>query len=318
MQRIAVLGVGDWGRSLASLLARLGHQVTLWGRQATVERISENLQVTNELAQALEGADLVVESVTSQGLRPVLKKMMEILTKPLPLVITSKGIEQGTGWLLPEVALEVMGSQSRKSIGILSGPSLAKEVNAHLPTSVVAAAYTPPFTLKIQQTFNAPLFRVYPNHDIQGVAFGGAMKNIIAIACALSDGLGFGENARAALITRGLHEIRKLSTLKSCQEHSLNGLAGVGDLIATCLSLSSRNYQFGTYLAQGLSPQEAKEKVGKVVEGAYTCRSVKEMSEESGIPVPITEAIYAILYEGKSPGEAVDHLLSRLVKLEHL
>ena len=172
--------------------------------------------------------------------------------------------------------------------------------------------------MRICELFTTPYFRVYPNEDMAAISFGGAMKNIIAIACAIGDGLGFGENTKAALMTRGLHEIRKLGAVKGCSSETLNGLSGMGDLCATCLSTSSRNYKFGKYLAEGCTPEEAQERVGMVVEGAYTCRSALQLAHKHGIDVPITEAIYSIIYERVNPKEAVEALLNRSVKQEHL
>jgi glycerol-3-phosphate dehydrogenase (NAD(P)+) len=187
-----------------------------------------------------------------------------------------------------------------------------------LPTSVVCASYDPELMAVIAGAFNNEFFRVYPNADLNGVAFGGSMKNIIAIACGISDGLGFGDNTKAALMTRGLHEIRKLGVTKGCKQETLNGLSGLGDLCVTCLSKLSRNYMFGFYIAEGLSPAEAKDKVGMVVEGAYTCVSALQLGQKANIPLPITEAVYAILYSDLNPHQAVKALLQRAIKEEHL
>jgi glycerol-3-phosphate dehydrogenase (NAD(P)+) len=235
-----------------------------------------------------------------------------------PVVITSKGIEQNSGLLLPEVVLEVLGEEYRNRVGCISGPSHAEEVIKKLPTSIVGSAYDHALMLKICELFTTPYFRIYPNADINGVCFGGAMKNIIAIACGISDGLGFGDNAKAALITRGLHEIRKLSVSKGCNPETLNGLAGLGDLCVTCLSTLSRNFMFGRQIAEGLNLQAAKEKIGMVVEGSFTCVSAYQLGQKFHIAVPITQAIYSILYEGMNPRDVVKSLLQRPIKEEHL
>lgn len=281
-------------------------------------RAQENRVFTTDLKEALSDVDIIIESVTSKGLRPVLEKIAASELLGPPIVLTSKGIEQDTGLLLSEVAVEVLGEDYKSRIGCLSGPSLADEVNRKLPTSVVASSYDYALMMLICETFTTPYFRVYPNADMPAISFGGAMKNIIAIACAISDGLGFGENTKAALMTRGLHEIRKLGAVKGCRPETLNGLSGLGDLCATCLSTSSRNYKFGKYLAQGCTPDQAKVKVGMVVEGAYTCVSARQLAHKHGIDVPITEAVYSIIYEGINPKEAVEALLTRAVKQEHL
>lgn len=329
--KIAYLGAGTWGFALAVLLASNGHHVTLWTSRKEYadflkkERkhpklppceVGEKLQFTSSLEEALDDADFVVESVTAAGLRPVLEKVVEVGGIDVPIVITSKGIEQDTGLLLPEVAREVLGKDH--PVGCLSGPSHAEEVVKQLPSSVVSAAYDKKLMLDIRDLFNTLYFRVYPNADLNGVAFGGAMKNIIAIACGISDGLGFGDNTKAALMTRGLHEIRKLSVTKGCKPETLNGLSGMGDLCVTCLSTLSRNYMFGRHLASGLNPKEAKEKVGMAVEGIYSCVSAKQLGEKHGIPVPITDAVYDIIYRDLNPKDAVKALLQRAIKEEHL
>ena len=329
--RIGYLGAGAWGFCLANLLAEKGYEVKLWTGNLTLaqvlkqghahpklldHRAEEGLVLTTDLREATSDVDLIIESVTSKGLRPVLEKLKLLGVTDIPIVLTSKGIEQGTGLLLSEVAYEVLGSEAR--IGALSGPSLAGEVMKKLPTSVVASSYDYDLTMQICEAFTTSYFRVYPNDDMRGVSFGGAMKNIIAIACAISDGLGYGENTKAALMTRGLHEIRKLGESIGCSVDTLCGLSGLGDLCATCLSTQSRNYIFGSLLAQGHSPEEARLEIGMVVEGAYTCVAALELSRAKGVEMPITEAVHAIIYEGVSPQEAVDTLLNRAVKKEHL
>lgn len=331
--RIGYLGAGSWGFALASLLASKGHEVVLW--TANVEfaktlnkkkehpklphyKAGENLRVTADLQEAIKGADVLIESVTSKGIRPVFEQILAAGGGDCPIILTSKGIEQNSGLLLPEVILEVFGEKARHQIGCLSGPSHAEEVVQKLPTSVVSASYSPEVMHLIVDIFTTPFFRVYPNADLNGVAFGGAMKNIIAIACGISDGLGFGDNTKAALMTRGLHEIRKLSAVKGCKQETLNGLSGLGDLCVTCLSKLSRNYSFGRLIAEGLDPQGAKEKIGMVVEGAYTCVSALQLGKKTGTPTPITEVVYGILYEHLDPHEAVRSLLQRAIKEEHL
>lgn len=329
--KIGYLGAGTWGFALATLLADNGHDVVLWtSKPAFAEllarerqhpklpkcEVSDRLTFTSNLSEALDGADFVVESVTASGLRPVLEQVKEAGGLKCPLVITSKGIEQDSGLLLHEVTRDILGPATH--VGYLSGPSHAEEVVRQLPTSVVSAADEKEMMIQICDLFNSSYFRVYPNGDVAGVAFGGAMKNIMAIACGISDGLGFGDNTKAALMTRGLHEIKKLSVTKGCNPETLNGLSGMGDLCVTCLSTLSRNYNFGRYLAEGLSPKEAKDKVGMAVEGIYTCVSARQLGKKDGIPVPITDAVYAILYENLSPKDAVKSLLQRAIKEEHL
>lgn len=329
--KVGCIGAGAWGFCLATILHENGHTVTLFStKEKEVARLTKGephaklknfcapkgMRITADFSEAIQGQDLIVESVTSAGFRSVLERILSHGPLTTPIVITSKGIEQNSGELLCEVAEELLGSSER--IGSLSGPTIAEEVMHKLPASSVASAYNPSVMMKICDAFSNDRFRVYPNPDIKGVSFGGAMKNIIAIACGISDGLGFGQNAKAALMTRGLHEIRKLGVVKGCERETLNGLAGMGDLCVTCLSTLSRNYQFGSLLAKGLQPEEAKGEIGMVVEGAYTCVSARQLSESSGIPIPITEAVYQIIYNGVHPKDAVKALLTRAIKEEHL
>lgn len=331
--KIGYLGAGTWGFALTSLLSLNGHTVTLWTSREEFAaqlrktrahpklshfQLDESVTFTSDLDEALDGAECVVESVTSAGLRPVLEKVKAKGALNCPLVITSKGIEQDTGLLLHEVALDIFGAGFREQIACLSGPSLADEVIKQLPASVVSAAHNKELMNMVCDLFASPFFRVYPNSDISGVAFGGAMKNIMAIACGISDGLGFGDNTKAALMTRGLHEIRKLSVTKGCSPETLNGLSGMGDLCVTCLSTLSRNYSFGRLIAEGLDPKAARAKIGMAVEGMYTCVSARQLGQKHKIPVPITEAIYSILYHDLNPRDAVKALLQREIKEEHL
>ncbi|NGX60764.1 MAG: Glycerol-3-phosphate dehydrogenase [NAD(P)+] [Chlamydiae bacterium] len=332
-KNIGYLGTGVWGYSLAMLLASKGNHVLVWGIDEEIVHFlkgkrehpklpgftaPDNLQFTTNLEEVLQGKDLIVEGVTSSGLREVFNHIKETYVPECPIVLTSKGIEQDTGLLLSDVVAEVLGEEHRKQIGCLSGPSIAQEVLKGLPSSVVCSGYTPEVIALIHETFSTPTFRVYPNPDINGVELGGALKNIIAIACGVSDGMGFGDNAKAALMTRGLHEIRKLAAVKGCKPETLNGLAGMGDLCVTCLSNLSRNYRFGRLIAEGKKPDQAKKEIGMVVEGAYTCRSAMQIAEKHEIEVPITEAVHKLIYEGYSPEEGLNFLLQRATKEEYL
>ncbi len=331
--RIGYLGAGTWGFCLSALLASKGHEVILWSKNEELVKFlkkkrehpklphfkaDDGVVFTTDLCEALQEIDFLVESVTSMGIRPVFEKIATLGKPACPIILTSKGIEQNSCLLLPEVVVAILGLSHRNLIGCISGPSHAEEVIAKIPTSIVCSAYDPNLMLPILELFSTPCFRIYPNADINGVAFGGAMKNIIAIASGISDGLGFGDNTKAALMTRGLHEIRKLSVTKGANPETLTGLAGLGDLCVTCLSKLSRNYKFGHLIAEGLSPEKAREKVGMVVEGMYTCVSALQISQQALIDVPITQAVYSILYEDLDPSEAVKNLLQRAIKEEHL
>lgn len=332
--KIGYLGAGTWGTALADLLVKNGHEVKVWDRNTELVRslkktrkhpklegytIPNEIQYVETMEEAINDADLIVESVTSAGIRPVFEQVKKIKGDDLPpIVITSKGIEQKTGLLFCDVLLEILGSQHKSKIGCLSGPSHAEEVIKSLPTSVVSSAFDKELIYLIQKTFNSSFVRVYPNSDIKGVLFGASMKNVIAIASAISDGFGFGDNTRAAIMTRGLHEMSKLAKAMGCQLSTIFGLSGLGDLFVTCTSTLSRNYRFGKLIAQGLNMEEAKAKIGMAVEGTYSCVSAYELGQKFNIPMPITEATYKILYEGLSPEEAVKELFNRTIKEEHL
>jgi glycerol-3-phosphate dehydrogenase (NAD(P)+) len=261
---------------------------------------------------------VLVESVTSAGLRPVFEKVKTFGVPTCPIVLTSKGIEQNSGLILPEVVVQVLGDRIRSQVAFLSGPSFAQEVINGLPTSVVGSAYDFQVMMKVCETFTTPTFRVYPNADLLGVAYGGALKNIIAIACGVAEGLALGNSCRAALMTRGLHEIRKLAVAQGCRPETINGLSGMGDLFLTCSSLMSRNFRFGHLLAQGLTQKQAQEKIGMVVEGVYTCVSALQVAKQLNIPLPISEAVYKIVYENMDLAKVVQYLMQRSIKEEHL
>ncbi len=331
MRRITYLGAGAWGFCLAHLLARKGFKVLSWTiNKELAQKLTdfhehpnlpgtvphENMRFTTSLEEALAFGDVIVESVTTKGVRDVFKHIDPKYNGPI--ILTSKGIEQGTGLTLPEVAIEVLGEKSRSQIALLSGPSFANEVCRNLPTSVVSSSFNPETMKETSEIFTTETFRVYPNDDPLGVAYGGALKNIIAIAAGISEGLNLGFSSKAALITRGLHEMRKLAIARGCKAETINGLSGLGDVVLTAGSLISRNFRCGHLIAQGLSPKEAQKQIGMVVEGAYTAVSALELSRSLGIDMPITEIVYRIIYEDMKPHEAVKWLMLRTIKEEHL
>ncbi|QVE49435.1 NAD(P)H-dependent glycerol-3-phosphate dehydrogenase [Chlamydia crocodili] len=332
-EKIAYLGMGIWGFCLASLLANKGYQVVGWARnpelvaqlqtekrhpQAPDIPIHPNLSFTTDMAEAVVGASMIVEGVSSAGIRPVSEQLKTITDLNVPFVITSKGIEQHTGLLLSEIVVEIFGKDASQYLGYLSGPSIAREVLKGCPCSVVISAYNPDTLKKIHNAFLTPTFRVYPNSDLKGVALGGALKNIIAIACGISDGFHFGDNAKSGLVTRGLHEIRKFATIMDCRPDTLNGLAGLGDLCTTCFSSLSRNTKFGKLIAQGMTLEKAKAEIGMVVEGAYTALSAYQIAKHHKIDMPITTGIYRVLYENLDIKEGIAALLQRNTKEEYL
>jgi len=331
--KIGYLGAGAWGFCLARLLASKKNQVVCWTSNSTLaKKLNEgeehphlpghpklpNMHFTTDLAEALDGSEMIVEGITTAGFRPVFTNVKNILVPSCPIVITSKGIEQNTGLTIPEVCIDIFGENIKKHLAILSGPSYAQEVVKELPTAVSGAAFDPKTMAIVCDAFTTQAFRVYPNSDVKGVAFGGALKNTIAIACGISEGLGLGYSSKAALMTRGLHEIRKLALANGCKSETLSGLSGMGDMCLTCGSLISRNSRFGYLVAQGMTPEEAKKKIEMVVEGAYTCVSALQISKPLQIEMPITEMVYKIIYEGLPPAKAVKGLMQRTIKEEHL
>ena len=331
--KIGYLGAGSWGFCLASLLANKGYRVVSWTTKPHLAKQlnatqkhpllpegpkSPNLSFTTDLAEAIDGCDLLVESVTSAGIRPVFEQIKAIGVPDCPIVLTSKGIEQNSWLILPDVVIAVLGEAVRSRIGLLSGPSFAQGVVLGLPTSVVGTAFDHAIMMEICELFTTKTFRVYPNSDIYGVAYGGALKNIVAIACGISDGLGLGASARAALMTRGLHEMFKLAKVRGGHSQTLSGLSGLGDLVLTCGSQTSRNFSYGYRLGKGMTPAEAEKEINMAVEGVYTCHSAWQLSRHDNIPMPITETVHRIILGEVQPMDAVRLLMQRTIKEEHL
>lgn len=332
--KISVLGLGMWGFCLARHLACNGHEIIGWTiEKDLMESLSRGddhphllrscrglpIRLVESLEEACTGTDMIVESVTTKGLRQVLTSMRSFSSSlSVPFVLTSKGIEMSTYLTTPDVFVDVFGEANKSFVTMVSGPSFAAEVAKHLPTAVVCGSWDKAIGEVVAKAFSSTTFRVYPNLDIRGVAFGGALKNVISIACGISDGLNLGIGARAALVTRGLHEMVKLAVADGCQAQTLYGLSGLGDLYLTCSSPLSRNFRFGQLLSTGLSRSDAEKQVGMVVEGAYTCRAAHELSLKYGVPMPITEAVIDILDGKLLAPEAVSLLMQRDVKEERL
>jgi glycerol-3-phosphate dehydrogenase (NAD(P)+) len=331
--KIGVLGLGTWGFCLARHLAINGHTVIGWTKEAavlaalrrgddhpTLHRSCRgmSLQLTDSLQEAITGVDMIVESVTTGGLREVLQKVSSHTLLKTPLVLTSKGIEQVSFLTPPEVAYDIFDTSVHEHIAMLSGPSFALEVAGHLPTAVVCGCKNAATCDRIVEAFTGSTFRVYPNSDILGVAIGGAMKNVIAIACGIAEGLGLGTGARASVVTRGLHEIVKLATALGCQPSTLYGLSGLGDLYLTCSSSMSRNFRFGQLISSGLKKDDAVKNIGMVVEGAYTCHAAKKLAQKMHVQMPINSAICDILDGSMPVAAAAENLMQRAVKEERL
>lgn len=332
-KKITILGLGSWGFCLASLLATKGYRTISWTTRKDLAKglntnrihplfpnytVPKNMSFTTDMAEALEGTEFLVESVTSSGIRTVFQQVKSIGVPKCPIVVTSKGIEQNSGFILPNVIIECLDESVRAQVGLLTGPSFAEDVIRGLPTSVVGTAFDKDTMLSICNTFTNQNFRVYPNSDIYGAAYGSALKNVIAIACGISDGLKFGASSRAALMTRGLHEVRKLFVALNCNPMTLNGLSGLGDFVLTCNSPLSRNFRYGMLLAEGLRPSEAEKKIAMVVEGVYTCISALQLSKRYRVPMPICETVELIITGQLQPREAVQALMQRTIKEETL
>lgn len=331
---ISVIGAGSWGTTLANHLAEKGYPVTLWAYEADLVermqktrendlylagfRLSENLTFTSCLQEAVSGKRLVLLVPPSQVMRQLVEQFTPYLDERALIVSASKGIENDSLMLMSQVLEDVLPSDLHAQIGFISGPSFAKEVSAHMPTAVVAAARDQQLAATIQEVFNTEKFRVYSHDDIIGVELGGAMKNVIALAAGVSDGLGFGHNTRAALITRGLAEMTRLGLKLGGSAETFAGLAGMGDLVLTCTGDLSRNRSVGIELGKGRKLQEILAGKQTVAEGVKTTLSAHQLAEKLGVEAPIIDQMYQILYQGKDPEQAVSDLMLRDLKAESL
>ncbi|MFH1477402.1 MAG: NAD(P)H-dependent glycerol-3-phosphate dehydrogenase [Verrucomicrobiota bacterium] len=324
MHRIAILGDGGWGTALGLLLIKQGHAVRLWGPfHDYIERLRrerenklflpgvplpESLHWTADRDEAVAKAEVVIIASPSKFYRSVLESFAGKLPPDCALLSVSKGLDAATHRRLTEVAGEVLG---RKSVAVLSGPSLAGEVARGMPTAVVIACTDHSRAHALQKIMTSPQFRVYTSEDIVGVELGGALKNIMAIATGVSDGLGFGDNTRAALITRGLAEMTRLGGALGARPETFAGLSGLGDLIVTCTSRASRNHLVGERLGRGEKLDEIIGSMCQVAEGVPTCAIARALARERGVRIPITDEVHAMLHEGRSPARAVATLMTR-------
>ncbi len=331
-KQLAVIGAGSWGTTLANLLASKWQNVTLWCYETDLAermretqindlylpdvKLAENLQVTSDLATAVKDKDLILFVTPSQVTRLVLQQALSDLPSHALIVSASKGIENDSLMLLSQVFDEVLPEQMHRQLGFLSGPSFAKEVSAGMPTAVVAAAPELAVAEEIQQIFSTERFRVYTHNDIIGVELGGAMKNVIALAAGVADGLGFGHNTRAALITRGLAEMTRLGLKLGGSAETFAGLAGMGDLVLTCTGDLSRNRSVGIELGRGRKIDEILSGMQMVAEGVKTTLSAYQLARKLDVEVPIIEQMYLVLYKNKDPRQAVNDLMMRDLKAE--
>ncbi len=322
--KISVIGSGSWGTAIAILAANNGHSVSLWSwKKEESERLSidrenkeflpsvkfpENISCTYDMATATRDSEIVVLASPSVATRNIAKSLAPHIKNGQILLNISKGLEEGTLLRLSEVYKEEI---PQAEIAAMSGPSHAEEVSRGLPTTNVVATPNAEVAKKIQDAFMNSVFRIYTGDDIIGLELGGALKNVIALCAGVSDGLGFGDNTKAALMTRGLAEITRLGVKMGAKRETFSGLSGVGDLIVTCTSMHSRNRRAGILLGKGKSLQETLDEVHMVVEGVNTAGAAYELSKKYNVSMPITESAYKVLYEGKTAREAVSELMQR-------
>ncbi|MEJ2671118.1 MAG: NAD(P)-dependent glycerol-3-phosphate dehydrogenase [Deltaproteobacteria bacterium] len=327
---IAVIGAGSWGTALAQLLAEKGLTVRLWVREPEVYevlsrerinqtflpgvRLSSRIRFTREFPEALNGAGMILMVVPSHGFRQVGRDLVRYWPAGAVLISATKGMEIDSLLTMEGVVREEMGAET--PYAVLSGPSFAREVVQKQPTAVTIACRQRDIAHFLQRTFSAPYFRVYTSHDVTGVELGGALKNIFAIGTGIISGMGLGDNPRAALITRGLAEMVRLGARLGANPMTLTGLAGLGDLILTCTSTQSRNFQVGMKLGQGVSLDQILTGMAMVAEGVKTSRAVYALAQRLGVEMPLVTASYKILYEGLAPKEAVKKLMARELKDE--
>lgn len=332
MKRIAVIGAGSWGTALSIIAGRAGHEVRLWSRNAeVVEEINrrhvnsaylksyvvpENVRATCEMSEALLGAEFVVLAAPSHVTRGLLLSMLACVEPQMLFISATKGIEIESGRRISEVLGEVMAERFEPRFVCLSGPSFAQEVAAGQPTAVVAASLKEDDSLLVQRELSFENLRIYTNTDVVGTEIGGAVKNVMAVAAGMVAGLGLGSNSVAALITRGLAEITRFAFAQGARPETLMGLAGMGDLVLTCTGGLSRNRHVGQELGKGRKLEEILKGMREVAEGVKTTQAVKLLAEKLSVEMPITNEVYAVLYEGKSAADAANELMTRPLRGE--
>ena len=328
MRKVTVVGAGSFGTALATVLAAAGNKVQIWARELEVVAsinhdhrnpayltdlmLPTSITAVSKLENNLKSQELILFATPSHTLREITSKIKPYLTGNELLVTVSKGIENNTFKTMSQILIEVMkGVTNKDKIGVLYGPSHAEEVAKLRPTTVVATAYSNETTRIIQKTFHTPMFRVYANNDIVGVEIGGSVKNIMAIAAGVIDGAHLGDNAKAALITRGLHEMKRMGTMMGAHHDTFSGLTGMGDLIVTCTSKHSRNRYVGEQIGKGKKLNSIIKSMNMVAEGIKTTKSVYDWSIKNQVEMPITKAVYHVLFDNVDPSDALQQLMSR-------
>lgn len=329
MMQIGVIGSGTWGTALAALLIHNGEKATLWSafeKEAQQIRetrkhpnlpeteLPENMEITTDLEKAMDGKDMLVLAVPSIYVRETARKMAPFCRKGQIIVNVAKGIEEDSLMVLSQVIEEEL---PQADVAVLSGPSHAEEVSRFLPTTCVVGAHSRETAETVQKVFMSQVFRVYTSPDMIGIELGAALKNVIALAAGIADGLGYGDNTKAALITRGIAEISRLGTAMGGKPQTFAGLSGIGDLIVTCASMHSRNRRAGILIGKGYSMEEAMKEVKMVVEGVYSAKAARTLSHKYRVPMPIVEQVNEVLFEGKPAGDAVRDLMLRDRQIEN-
>lgn len=328
MSYIAILGAGSWGTTLSVLLAEKDYDISLWVYEEELAEdikktrvnslylpdvvLPDNIKVSSKIDEVLKNTRYIVNAVPVQYTRSVLQNALHYIPEKAIFVNVSKGIEKDTYLTVSYVIKKLTGSP----VSVLSGPSFAKEVIRKLPTAVTLASEDYSNCLLLQEIFTTGYFRVYTHYDVLGVELGGALKNVIAIAAGISDGLGLGTNARAALITRGLAEMTRLGVMMGAKEHTFSGLSGLGDLVLTCTSPLSRNYTVGYRLGQGATLKDITAGTKSIAEGVETATAAYELSKNQNVDMPIVEQVYNVLHKDKEPAQAVHELMTRTLKAE--
>ena len=331
MAKISVIGSGGWGIALTILLHKNGHDLTIWSfdkkeaeelkktRQNKTKLpnilLPEDVKVTDDLKEAVDDKDILILAVPSKAIRSVSKSLKNIIKDNQIVVNVAKGLEEDTLETMTDIIEEELKGK-KPQVAVLSGPSHAEEVGKGIPTTCVVSAHNKELTLYLQNIFMNPSFRVYTSPDMLGIEIGGALKNVIALAAGIADGLNYGDNTKAALITRGIKEIASLGVAMGGEQSTFYGLTGLGDLIVTCASMHSRNRRAGILLGQGKTLDEAIKEVNMVVEGVYSAKSALMAAKKYNVEIPIIEQVNAVLFENKNAAEAVNELMIRDKKLE--
>ena len=331
MAKISVIGSGGWGIALTILLHKNGHELTVWSfdkKEAEELKINrqnktklpsillpEDIKVTDNLKEAVDNKDVLILAVPSKAIRSVSKSLKDIIIDNQIIVNVAKGLEEDTLKTMTDIIEEELKGK-KPQVAVLSGPSHAEEVGKGIPTTCVVSAHNKELTLYLQNIFMNPSFRVYTSPDMLGIEIGGALKNVIALAAGIADGLNYGDNTKAALITRGIKEIASLGVAMGGEQSTFYGLTGLGDLIVTCASMHSRNRRAGILLGQGKTLDEAIKEVNMVVEGVYSAKSALMAAKKYNVEIPIIEQVNAVLFENKNAAEAVNELMIRDKKLE--